>query len=107
MQALFIEKHLRGLVARHPTLKIVMEHITTKEAADFVIAAPDNVGATITCHHLLYNRTAIFQGGLHPHMFCLPVLKRETHRQALVAAIQSGNAKHTPKTISSECFTHA
>jgi hypothetical protein len=67
-----------------------MEHITTKEAVDFVLAAPDNVGATITCHHLLYNRTALFQGGLRPHMYCLPVLKRETHRQALTAAVQSG-----------------
>ena len=67
--------------------------ITTSEAVQFVNSAGPNVGATITCHHLLYNRTAIFQGGLNPHLYCLPVLKRETHRQALLGAIKSGSPK--------------
>ncbi|MCH2219506.1 MAG: dihydroorotase, partial [Dechloromonas sp.] len=66
---------------------------TTKDAAEFVAATPANVGATITAHHLLYNRNAIFQGGVRPHWYCLPVLKRETHREALVAAAISGNPK--------------
>lgn len=92
-ERLFIERHLRGIVTDMPELKIVMEHITTKDAVDFVTSAPANVGATITCHHLLYNRNAIFQGGVRPHMYCLPVLKRETHRQALLGAIKSGNPK--------------
>ena len=70
-----------------------MEHITTADAADFVRAAPATVAATITAHHLLYNRNALFQGGIRPHYYCLPVLKRERHRQALVKAATSGNAK--------------
>jgi hypothetical protein len=70
-----------------------MEHITTKDAAEFVANSPANVAATITAHHLLYNRNAIFQGGVRPHWYCLPVLKRETHREALVAAAISGNPK--------------
>jgi dihydroorotase len=70
-----------------------MEHITTKEAAQYVAEADANLGATITAHHLLYNRNAIFTGGIRPHYYCLPVLKRETHRQALVAAATSGNPK--------------
>jgi dihydroorotase len=78
------------LVAAVPTLKVVMEHITTKEAVDFVSSAPANVGATITAHHLLYSRNAIFAGGINPHMYCLPVLKRELHRQALLQAATSG-----------------
>ncbi len=71
-----------------------MEHITTRDAAEFVAAAGANVGATITAHHLLYNRNAIFQGGVRPHWYCLPVLKRETHREALVRAATSGNPKY-------------
>jgi dihydroorotase len=74
-------------------LKIVMEHITTREAAQYVQSADRFVGATITAHHLLYNRNAIFLGGIRPHYYCLPVLKRETHRLALVEAATSGNAK--------------
>jgi dihydroorotase len=70
-----------------------MEHITTQDAAEFVANSPSTVAATITAHHLLYNRNAIFQGGVRPHWYCLPVLKRETHRQALVAAATSGNPK--------------
>lgn len=89
----FIERFLRPLVQKMPNLKIVMEHITTEEAVKFVMESPENVGATITCQHLLYNRNAIFQGGLRPHKYCLPVLKREKHRQALLKAIASGNKK--------------
>ncbi len=89
----FIERELTGLVARFPGLRVVLEHITTSHAVDFVRGAPDNVAATITAHHLLLNRNAIFQGGIRPHHYCLPVLKREQHRQALVQAATSGNKK--------------
>src|SRR5574340_192290 len=92
-EAVFIERHLVRLMNDFPRLKIVLEHITTRQAAEFVAAAPANVAATITAHHLLYNRNALFRGGIRPHMFCLPVLKREQHRQALVAAAISGNPK--------------
>ena len=89
----FIERCLKPLVNRHPKLRLVLEHITTKQAAEFVAAAGANVAATITAHHLLLNRNALFQGGIRPHHYCLPVLKREEHRQALVRAATSGNAK--------------
>jgi dihydroorotase len=89
----FIERTLAPLVRRFPQLKIVFEHITTTQAAQFVRAAPANVGATITAHHLLLNRNALFQGGVRPHHYCLPVLKREEHREALVQAATSGNPK--------------
>lgn len=89
----FIDRTLAPLVRRFPHLKIVFEHITTTQAAQFVRAAPANVGATITAHHLLLNRNALFQGGLRPHHYCLPVLKREEHRAALVEAATSGNPK--------------
>ncbi len=89
----FIEGTRAPLVERLPTLRIVLEHITTEDAAEFVRAAPPRVGATITAHHLLLNRNAIFQGGLRPHAYCLPVLKRERHRRALVEAAISGNPK--------------
>jgi dihydroorotase len=92
-EAVFIERVLSPLLVRRPGLRVVMEHITTKDAADFVAAAGANVGATITAHHLLYNRNAIFQGGIRPHWYCLPVLKREAHREALVRAAVSGNPK--------------
>lgn len=92
-EAVFIEHHLIRLMNDFPRLKIVLEHITTRQAAEFVAAAPANVAATITAHHLLYNRNAMFKGGIRPHMYCLPVLKREQHRQALVAAAISGNPK--------------
>ena len=78
---------------RHARLRVVLEHITTRQAARFVADAPANVAATITAHHLLLNRNAIFAGGLRPHHYCLPVLKRETHRRALVEAVTSGNAR--------------
>lgn len=89
----FIDRVLQPLLARRPGLRVVFEHITTKDAADFVTAAGANVAATITAHHLLYNRNAIFSGGIRPHYYCLPVLKREIHRQALVRAATSGNSK--------------
>ncbi len=92
-EAVFIERHLIRLMNDFPRLKIVLEHITTRQAAEFVATAPANVAATITVHHLLYNRNAMFRGGIRPHMYCLPVLKREQHRQALVAAAISGNPK--------------
>ena len=79
-EAVFIERILEPLLQRRPGLRVVLEHITTRQAAAFVSEAPDNVGATITVHHLLYNRNAMFQGGIRPHYYCLPVLKRETHR---------------------------
>jgi len=93
-EAVFIDRTLGPLVKRFPTLKIVMEHITTHEAAAFVERAPQTVGATITAHHLLMNRNAIFAGGINPHHYCLPVLKREPHRRALVKAATSGNPKY-------------
>jgi len=89
----FIERTLIPLLQRVPKLKMVMEHITTANAVRFVSAAPDSVAATITAHHLLLNRNALFQGGIRPHHYCLPVLKREEHRLALVEAATSGNPK--------------
>ena len=92
-EAVFIERHLAPLRRDFPGLKIVMEHITTSEAAQYVAAADHNLAATITVHHLLYNRNAIFTGGIRPHYYCLPVLKRETHRLALVQAAISGDPR--------------
>jgi len=92
-EAVFIDRVLIPLAHDFPALKIVMEHITTQDAVDFVRDAPATVAATITAHHLLYNRNAIFQGGIRPHYYCLPILKREQHRQALVQAAISGNPK--------------
>ena len=92
-ERVFLERELAPLIARYPRLKIVMEHITTREAAQFVAQAPANIAATITAHHLLLNRNALFNGGMRPHNYCLPVLKREIHREALVAAATSGSAK--------------
>lgn len=92
-EAVFIERVLQPLKRSMPALRVVFEHITTREAAQYVAAADDTVGATITAHHLLYNRNEIFKGGIRPHYYCLPVLKREVHRQALVQAATSGSAK--------------
>ena len=92
-EAVFIERVMQPLRRDFPALKVVFEHITTKEAAQYVADSDANTAATITAHHLLYNRNAIFMGGLRPHYYCLPVLKREVHRQALVGAATSGNAK--------------
>jgi dihydroorotase len=92
-EAVFIDRILSGLVRDYPALKIVFEHITTAEAAAFVTSAPATVAATITPHHLAINRNAMFEGGIRPHLYCLPVLKRETHQRALRRAATSGNPK--------------
>ena len=92
-EAVFIERVFAPLMKRLPQLKVVFEHITTRQAAEYVAAAPVNVGATITPQHMLYNRNEIFKGGIRPHFYCLPVLKREEHRAALVRAATSGSAK--------------
>jgi len=92
-EAVFIERVLIPIVNDFPALKIVLEHITTQDAADYVREAPATVAATLTAHHLLYNRNAIFQGGIRPHYYCLPILKRERHRQALLQAATSGHPK--------------
>ena len=92
-EAAFIDQQLIPLRRDFPELKIVFEHITTKDAADYVASADRFTAATITAHHLLYNRNAIFTGGIRPHYYCLPVLKRETHRVALAQAATSGSAK--------------
>jgi dihydroorotase len=92
-EAVFIDEVMVGLVKEHPNLKVVFEHITTQEAADFVTEAGENVAATITPHHLRYNRNAIFEGGIRPHYYCLPIAKREKHRLALRKAATSGSSK--------------
>lgn len=92
-EKVFIGRTLVPLAREYPGLRMVMEHITTSEAVDFVRDAPGNIAATITAHHLLLNRTDIFRGGIRPHLYCLPILKREEHRCALVKAATSGNAK--------------
>ena len=89
----FIERILIAIADKFPQLRIVFEHITTKEAVDFVTESRENIAATLTPQHLLYNRNALFKGGIRPHYYCLPVLKREGHRRALVAAATSGNKK--------------
>jgi dihydroorotase len=92
-EAVFIDKIMSPLLKDHPGLRVVFEHITTKDAAQFVASAGENIGATITAHHLLLNRNALFQGGIRPHNYCLPVLKREVHREALVEAATSNSNK--------------
>jgi len=92
-EAVFIERVMKPLRRDMPALKVVFEHITTKDAAQYVAEAEGPIGATITAHHLLYNRNEIFRGGIRPHYYCLPVLKREEHRKALVAAAISGNKR--------------
>ena len=92
-EAVFIARVLQPLLRDLPDLRMVFEHISTIDAIQFVKSAPDNIAATITAHHLLYNRNAMLSGGIHPHYYCLPVLKRETHREALLAAATSGNKK--------------
>ncbi|SEM18282.1 dihydroorotase [Pseudoxanthomonas sp. GM95] len=111
-EKIFIERHLLPLQARFPGLRMVLEHITTKDAVDFVTGAPANVGATLTAHHLLLNRNALFEGGIRPHNYCAPILKRETHRQALLQAATSGDthfflgtdsAPHARETKETSC----
>jgi dihydroorotase len=92
-ERVFLDTVLARIVARFPRLRVVVEHITTAEAVQFVASAGARVAATITAHHLLYNRNALFSGGLRPHHYCLPVLKRERHRQALVRAATGGSAQ--------------
>ena len=111
-EAVFLEKILEPMTARFPKLKIVLEHVTTQEGVDFVRSKSKRVAATITPHHLVLNRNALFQGGIRPHHYCLPVAKRERHRQALVEAAVSGNpcfflgtdsAPHTDSDKESAC----
>jgi dihydroorotase len=92
-EAVFIERHLVAIVARFPALKVVLEHITTREGAQFVADASANVAATITPQHLLFNRNHMLAGGIRPHFYCLPILKRNIHQEALLAAATSGSAK--------------
>ncbi|SER20659.1 dihydroorotase [Nitrosomonas sp. Nm51] len=92
-EKIFIDHILAPLIYRFPELRIVLEHITTQDAVAFISGAPDNIAATITAHHLRYNRNALFLGGVRPHYYCLPILKRENHRQALIRAATSGNKK--------------
>jgi dihydroorotase len=92
-EAVFIENKLKPIISEFPDLLIVMEHITTKQAVDFVTSEGPNLAATITAHHMLYNRNSLFKGGICPHMYCLPILKREEHRLALIEAATSGNPK--------------
>ena len=92
-EAVFIETVLQPLIKDFPELKIVLEHITTAQAVEFIQSTPDNIAATITPQHLLFNRNDIFKGGIRPHYYCLPILKREKHREALIKAATSGNPK--------------
>lgn len=92
-EAVFIERVMQPLRQRFPALKVVFEHLTTKDGVDYVLADDGPTAATLTAHHLLYNRNALFLGGVRPHWYCLPVLKRETHRKALLDAATSGNAR--------------
>lgn len=111
-EKIFIDRVLIPITQRFPDLRVVFEHITTKEAVEFVKGASENIGATITAHHLLFNRNVMFQGGIHPHYYCLPVLKREVHHLALIEAAISGNPKfflgtdsapHSKNTKESDC----
>ncbi|MCS6811430.1 MAG: dihydroorotase [Tepidimonas sp.] len=105
-EAVFIERVLEPLRRDFPALKIVLEHITTREAVQYVTEAGPNLAATITAHHLLYNRNAMLVGGIRPHHYCLPVLKRETHRQALLAAATSGHPRFFLGTDSAPHAAH-
>jgi dihydroorotase len=105
-EAVFIDQHLIPLRRDFPELKIVFEHITTREAAQYVAQAGRFTAATVTAHHLLYNRNALFMGGVRPHYYCLPVLKREIHRQALVDAVTSGSDRFFLGTDSAPHATH-
>ena len=106
-ESVFITRHMQPLLKQFPALKTVFEHITTKDAADFVAESSKNVAATITAHHLLMNRNDMFIGGIRPHHYCLPILKRESHRQSLIKAATSGNAKFFLGTDSAPHTKHA
>ena len=95
-EKVFIDRHLVPIAERFPGLRIVFEHITTQDAVEFVSAASDRVAATITAHHLLFNRNDMLVGGIRPHYFCLPILKRSIHQQALLEAATSGNPRFFP-----------
>lgn len=103
----FIDEHLVRVVERFPSLKVVFEHITTGDAVQFVNSASANVGATITAHHLLYNRNHMLVGGIRPHFYCLPILKRNTHQDALLDAATSGSSKFFLGTDSAPHALHA
>ena len=105
-EAVFIDRHLIPLRRDFPELKFVFEHITTREAAQYVAQAGQFTAATVTAHHLLYNRNALFLGGVRPHYYCLPVLKRELHRQALLQAVASGSDRFFLGTDSAPHATH-
>lgn len=106
-EKVFIDTILIPLTQRFPTLKIVLEHITTADAVQFVQQAGDNIGATITAHHLLFNRNHMLVGGIRPHYYCLPILKRQTHQQALLTAATSGSSKFFLGTDSAPHAIHA
>ncbi|WP_067861659.1 dihydroorotase [Neptuniibacter marinus] len=103
----FIDSVLKDVVNDFPNLKIVLEHITTKDAAEFVASAGDNVAATITAHHLLFNRNHMLAGGIRPHYYCLPILKRNIHQEALIKAATSGSKKFFLGTDSAPHMKHA
>jgi dihydroorotase len=111
-EKVFIDQFIEGIIKNFPDLKVVFEHITTEDAVKLVETASTNVGATITAHHMLLNRNALFKGGIRPHHYCLPVLKREKHREALINAATGGNNKfflgtdsapHTKSTKENTC----
>jgi len=106
-EAVFIERVMQPLLKDLPGLRVVFEHITTQDAAQFVASAADTIAATLTPQHLLYNRNAMLAGGIRPHFYCLPVLKRETHREALIKAATSGNKKFFLGTDSAPHAQHA
>jgi dihydroorotase len=105
-EQVFLDRTLVPLQQQFPGLRMVLEHITTREAAQYVSQAPHTIAATITAHHLLYNRNAIFMGGIRPHYYCLPVLKRELHRQALLQAVASGSPRFFLGTDSAPHAAH-
>ncbi|MDP3010781.1 MAG: dihydroorotase [Methylococcales bacterium] len=105
-ERVFIERHLTAIIRHFPDLRVVLEHVTTRDAVQFVEATGSNVAATITPQHLLFNRNAMLAGGIRPHYYCLPILKRETHRQALVKAATGGSAKFFLGTDSAPHITH-
>ena len=106
-EKMFIDEHLTRVVERFPTLKVVFEHITTGDAVQFVQGSSSNVGATITAHHLLYNRNHMLVGGIRPHFYCLPILKRNVHQEALLDAATSGSPKFFLGTDSAPHARHA
>ncbi len=105
-ERIFIEQKLSVIHQHFPHLRIVLEHVTTREAVQFVLETPDNIAATITPQHLMYNRNAILVGGIKPHYYCLPILKREIHRETLLKAAISGNPKFFLGTDSAPHLTH-